>query len=178
MHQVLSRIGTLTAMSQVIVELMDSRVPRESVMNYDEGNGALNILLVENRHDRPGLVRRALINGNIAGRLHSVGDTAEALAYLRRDAPYFAAPRADFVLLGRCLTQDGGCDILNELERNAEFQATRLIVIDDGTSSTGDKEIWPDDCCGPKQVPLKDLAEEISRKEIGASSFVRKLMRL
>ena len=59
----------------------------------------IEILLVE---DNPGDVRltqEALNEGKIANRLNVVGDGEQAMAFLRQEGQYAAAPRPDLILL-------------------------------------------------------------------------------
>ena len=48
----------------------------------------VNILLVEDCPEQARHVRDALIRGKFKNRLHTVGDSIEAMAYLRRQTPY------------------------------------------------------------------------------------------
>jgi two-component system, chemotaxis family, response regulator Rcp1 len=61
---------------------------------------SLNILLAEDNLADARLVREVMREGKFLATLHHVEDGVEAMAFLRRQAPYQDAPRPDLVLAG------------------------------------------------------------------------------
>jgi len=57
------------------------------------------ILLVEDNPSDVELVREAIDHNKVCNELHVVTDGVEAMAFLRREGQYAAAPRPDLVLL-------------------------------------------------------------------------------
>ena len=95
------------------------------------------------------------------GRLHSVGSPFEAIAYLRRDAPYFAAPRPDVLLLGHALPESCGCDFESEVRKNPELRELRMFLIADDPTGSASVTSSPE-CCDLPSIRLADLAKIIA----------------
>jgi CheY-like chemotaxis protein len=96
------------------------------------------ILLVE---DNPGdvrLVREALAESGGSSRLHTVGDGAEALAFVRREGAYADAPRPDLILLDLNLPRVDGRQMLAEL---ADADGLRHIPVVVLTTSARDEDV-------------------------------------
>ncbi len=113
-----------------------------------------NILLVEQDPLLSSEVRSALTEAGVHGRLHRVAGADEAIAYLRRDAPYFAAPRPNVVLLGEGLRSDAVEQVMKEIRRNPCLQEVRLLEI-----VAEDAPTMPN---GSEQVRLEQLGSAIS----------------
>ena len=72
----------------------------------------VEILLVE---DNPGdmrLTKEALKEGKVYNNLHWANDGVEALAFLRREGKYSAAPAPDIILLDLNLPKKDGREVL------------------------------------------------------------------
>jgi chemotaxis family two-component system response regulator Rcp1 len=98
----------------------------------------IDILLVE---DNPGdvrLITETFQEGKISNRLSVVEDGVEALAFLRRQSPYDAAPRPDIILLDLSLPRKSGQELLAEIKQDPELKRTPVVVI---TSSEAEKDI-------------------------------------
>ena len=115
-----------------------------------------NFLLVERDSRHSDAVRQALIESGVAGRLHRVVGTAEAVAYLRRDAPYFAAPLPNFVLLGHGIRYCDSDSLIKEVRRNPRLQQVRVLEIVD-TVETYSRDEDDADC-----VQLAQLGDAVS----------------
>ena len=135
------------------------------MIDYEERT--VNVLLMEACPNRSSRVRQALTEGGVIGRLHRVGNPVEALAYLRRDAPYFAAPRPDVLLLGQAAPESCGCDFGAELRQDPELAELRMFLIADDSSDTPPPKAASEYCDLPT-VRLADLAKVISRLETRA----------
>ncbi len=98
----------------------------------------IRILLVE---DNPGdveLMRANLDMLKILHQLHVVGDGLEAMAFLRREAPWEDAPRPDLVLLDVNLPGKSGHEVLADMKRDPELRTIAVVVL---TSSEADEDI-------------------------------------
>jgi len=87
------------------------------------------ILLVE---DNPGdvrLVREALAESGGTSRLHTVGDGAEALAFVRREGEYADAPRPDLILLDLNLPRMDGREVLKAVKSDPETRDIPVIIL-------------------------------------------------
>ena len=83
-------------------------------MNTGELGRPVEILLVE---DNPGDIRlttEALRDGKMRNHLSVIEDGEEALAFLRRQGKYAAAPRPDLILLDLNLPKRDGLEVLAE----------------------------------------------------------------
>jgi two-component system, chemotaxis family, response regulator Rcp1 len=97
----------------------------------------MQILLIE---DNPGdvrLVEEALKQGQIRQRLTSVTDGLDALAFLRRQGTYSAAPRPDLIVLDLNLPRKDGREVLAEIKATPEL-STIPVVVFSGSHSESD----------------------------------------
>lgn len=102
------------------------------------GTHPIEILLVE---DNPGdvrLMRETFRDGKIRNRLSVASDGVEALAFLRREGKYHAAPRPDLILLDLSLPRKNGQEVLAEIKQDADLKRIPVCVI---TSSAAEKDI-------------------------------------
>lgn len=98
----------------------------------------IEVLLVE---DDPGdvlMTREAFEEHKVSNRLRVVSDGAEALAYLRRQAPYENAARPDLVLLDLNLPKRDGREVLSEIKADDELCRIPVVVL---TTSQADEDI-------------------------------------
>jgi CheY-like chemotaxis protein len=99
----------------------------------------LHVLLVE---DNPGdvrLMREALRNGGPSRKLNTVEDGEEALAYLRRQHPYGAAPKPDLIFLDLNLPKKDGREVLLEIKQDESLRRIPVIVL---TTSEAERDIF------------------------------------
>jgi CheY-like chemotaxis protein len=98
----------------------------------------VEILLIE---DNPGdvrLTRETLREGKVSTRLSVVSNGEEALAFLRRQGPYAAAPRPDLILLDLNLPRKGGREVLAEIKADEHLRRIPVVVL---TSSQAQPDI-------------------------------------
>jgi chemotaxis family two-component system response regulator Rcp1 len=98
----------------------------------------IEILLVE---DNPGdvrLTREALAEAKVRNNLAVTSDGVEALAYLRREAPYTDATRPDLVLLDLNLPRKDGREVLAEIKADPDLRRLPVVVL---TTSTAEQDI-------------------------------------
>jgi two-component system, chemotaxis family, response regulator Rcp1 len=99
---------------------------------------AIEILLVE---DSPGdvrLTREALRDARVLNRVSVVGDGLEALAFLRREGKYPAAPWPDLILLDLNLPRMDGREVLAEIKNDPRLRQIPVVVL---TTSQAERDI-------------------------------------
>jgi chemotaxis family two-component system response regulator Rcp1 len=98
----------------------------------------IEILLVE---DSPGdvlLTREALRDAKIRLNLQVAADGEEAMALLRREGKYAAAPRPDLVLLDLNLPKKDGREVLQEIKADANLAIIPVVIL---TTSASEVDI-------------------------------------
>jgi len=88
-----------------------------------------SILLVEDNPGDVNLVREALAESPLRARLQVARDGAEALALLRREAPYAEAARPDLILLDLNLPRKSGHEVLQEIRRDPALRRIPVVVL-------------------------------------------------
>ncbi len=123
----------------------------------------VNILLVEDCPEQVRHVRHALMRGKFKNRLHTVGDSIEAMAYLRRQAPYREAPEPGLILLDIDLPQQSVIDMLAELKSNANLRHIPVVILTDlGVAQDLPEQLFLSvDYCISKPVELPQLVDAI-----------------
>ena len=89
----------------------------------------IDILLVE---DNPGDVRlaqEALKESKIRNKLYVVDDGVEAMAFLRRQGKFSAAPRPDLILLDLNLPRKSGREVLAEVKTDGDLKRIPVVVL-------------------------------------------------
>lgn len=98
----------------------------------------IEVLLVE---DDPGdvlMTREAFAEHKVRNNLNVVSDGAEALAYVRREAPYTDAPRPDLVLLDLNLPRRDGREVLAEMKTDPALRDIPIVVL---TTSAAEADV-------------------------------------
>jgi CheY-like chemotaxis protein len=104
----------------------------------EETGRPLEVLLVE---DSPGDVRltqEAFREANGAIHLHVASDGVEAMAFLRRQGPHFAAPRPHLILLDLNLPKMGGREVLAHIKEDEELKTIPTVIL---TTSEAESDI-------------------------------------
>jgi chemotaxis family two-component system response regulator Rcp1 len=101
-------------------------------------NGPFVILLVEDNPADIELTRLALINGKVAHELCVARDGIEAMAFLKREAPFTQAPRPDIILLDLNLPRKDGREVLVEIKTDPALMRIPVIIL---TSSQAEEDI-------------------------------------
>lgn len=107
-------------------------------MTVSARTGPFDVLLVE---DDPGdvlMTREAFDDERINGRLHVVSDGVEAMAFLRREAPFGDAPSADLILLDLNLPRLNGIEVLAKVKSDADLRRIPVVVL---TTSDASEDI-------------------------------------
>lgn len=87
------------------------------------------VLLVEDDAARAGLLRHVMAGWVSPPRVQTVRTGKEALAYLRRDGAYAAAPRPHLVLLDLHLPGLDGRDVLRALKADPRLRRIPVVVM-------------------------------------------------
>ncbi len=132
-------------------------------MNLHEADSPVEILLVE---DNPGDVRltlEAMREGKVGNHISVVMDGVEAMAFLRREAPYAAAPRPDLILLDLNLPRKGGREVLAEIKSDDCLKSIPVVIL---TTSQAEQDILMTyelhaNCFITKPVQLEDFLKVI-----------------
>ena len=98
----------------------------------------VEILLVE---DNPGdvrLTREALREGKVHNNLHVANDGVEALAFLRKEAPFPDATRPDVILLDLNLPRKNGREVLAEIKSDPDLRRIPVVIL---TTSQAEEDI-------------------------------------
>jgi two-component system, chemotaxis family, response regulator Rcp1 len=98
----------------------------------------VEILLVE---DSPGdvrLTKEALREGKVRNNLSVVTDGVEALACLRREGRYAAAPRPDVILLDLNLPKKDGREMLAEVKADERLRRIPVVIL---TTSRDEQDV-------------------------------------
>ena len=96
------------------------------------------ILLVEDSPSDAELTRTAIQEGKIDNNLHHVKDGVEALAFLRREGQYTAAPRPDLILLDLNLPKKSGLEVLRDIRSDPQLHSLVVVIL---TTSRDEKDV-------------------------------------
>ena len=98
----------------------------------------IDILIVEDSPTDVMLMREALENAKVLTTLHVVDDGVEAMAFLRREAKYAAAPRPDLILLDLNMPRKNGQEVLAEIKSDERLKAIPVVIL---TTSKSDIDV-------------------------------------
>jgi chemotaxis family two-component system response regulator Rcp1 len=125
------------------------------------------ILLVEDDPADVELTQYTIAKSKVLIDLHVVGDGVEALAFLRREGKYPAAPRPDLILLDLNMPRMDGRNFLSELRADSTIKAIPVVVL---TTSQTDEDIFKSyqlgaNCYITKPVGLAEFAKVVDAVE-------------
>ena len=96
------------------------------------------ILLVEDNPGDARLTMEALREGKLRNNLYHVKDGVEAMAFLKREEPFAAAPMPDLILLDLNLPRKDGREVLNEIRQDRRLELIPVVVL---TTSEAEQDI-------------------------------------
>lgn len=99
---------------------------------------SIEILLIE---DSPGDVRltqEVFREGRVRNHLSVVGDGVQALAFLRKQAPYLQAPCPDLILLDLNLPKKDGRTVLEEIKADEKLKRIPVVIL---TTSSAEEDV-------------------------------------
>lgn len=89
----------------------------------------VRFLLAEDDEDHADLVARAMRDNRISNHLVHVTDGEQALAYLRKQAPYTDAVRPDIVLLDLKMPKVDGHQVLEALKNDDDLKSIPTVIL-------------------------------------------------
>ena len=98
----------------------------------------VEILLVEDNADDADFTVEALQESQLPTNVHVAEDGVEALAFLRREGEYAAAPRPDLILLDLSMPRKNGFEVLDEVKADPSLRRIPIVVL---TTSRAEKDI-------------------------------------
>ena len=99
---------------------------------------AIEILLVEDNAGDVRLAVEALKEGEWPNNLSVARDGVAAMAFLRKDGVYAAAPRPDLILLDLNLPKKDGREVLAEIKSDAALRRIPVVIL---TTSAAERDI-------------------------------------
>lgn len=140
-------------------------------MNPSSTINPFEVLLVEDSDADVLMTREALEHAKVLVNLHVVGDGVEALAFLRREGPYAAAPRPSLILLDLNLPRKDGREVLAEIKGDAVLRPIPVVIL---TTSSAEEDILRAyglnaNCYVTKPVDFESLAKVV--RSIGGFWF-------
>ena len=127
----------------------------------------LDILVVDDNEDDVLLLQESLREVPAVKLLHSARDGQEAMAYLRREGPYAAAPRPGLVLLDINMPKMNGFEVLNQMKGDPHLRAIPVVML---TTSNRDADIETAYSCGACSFVTKPVS--FDRLKLMAGHFV------
>jgi two-component system response regulator len=107
-------------------------------MSIEGEERAMDILLVEDSPTDVLMMQAALEEATEANTLHVVEDGVQALAFLRREAPYAEAPRPDLIVLDLNLPRKNGREVLAEIKADVQLRLIPVVIL---TSSQAEDDV-------------------------------------
>ena len=98
----------------------------------------IELLLVEDSPADVLMTKEGLARAKVHNNLNVVRDGVEALAFLRREAPYAAAIRPDLILLDLNLPRKDGREVLAEIKADAALCTIPVVIL---TTSQAEEDI-------------------------------------
>src|SRR5437764_1054563 len=89
---------------------------QEGIISAITSSRPIEILLVEDSASDAMLTEEALEHAKVRNNLHLVKDGVEAMAFLRQEGRYAAAPRPDLILLDLNMPRKDGGEVLAEVK--------------------------------------------------------------
>ncbi len=98
----------------------------------------IEILLVEDSPDDAEMTIDALRDGRLRNRITHVEDGIEAMAFLRRQGRFAAAPRPDLILLDLHMPRMNGREVLAEVKEDHDLRRIPVVMM---TQSKDEQDI-------------------------------------
>jgi CheY-like chemotaxis protein len=92
------------------------------------------ILLIEDNPADVDLLRRAFKSARLECELTLMEDGAEAMAFIRGQGPYAAAPPPDLVVLDLNLPKNDGVEVLQAMRASPQFSSVPVAILSSSSS--------------------------------------------
>lgn len=89
----------------------------------------IEILLVEDNEDDIVIIQEAFADARLVNVMYTVCDGEEALAYLRQEGKYSAAPVPGLVLLDINMPKKNGFEVMEEMKRDTKLRSLPVIML-------------------------------------------------
>jgi CheY-like chemotaxis protein len=127
----------------------------------------IEILLVEDNPDDATLTTETLQEGRIRNHVSLVEDGVEAMAFLRHEGAYAAAPRPDLILLDLQLPRKNGREVLAEIKGDPQLKRIPVVVM---TTSCAERDIFESynlhaNCYVTKPIDLDEFIGAVRKIE-------------
>jgi CheY-like chemotaxis protein len=123
------------------------------------GSSPIAILLVEDSEADIELTLRGLARAKLQNRIWTVRDGAQALAFLRREAPHAEAPRPDLVLLDLNLPKLDGREVLARIRADPRLRELPVVVLTASDSEQEHRAVGAADAFMTKPVDFQQVAK-------------------
>jgi CheY-like chemotaxis protein len=114
----------------------------------------LDILVVDDNDDDVVLLRESLRDQPAARLLGVARDGEEALAFLRREGDYTAAPRPGLVLLDINMPRKNGFEVLSEMKEDPLLRGIPVIVLTTSRRDADVREAYTGGACSFVSKPV------------------------
>ena len=118
----------------------------------------ITILMVEDSEEDIELTLRGLERAKLQNRIWTVRDGVQALAFLRREAPYQDAPRPDLILLDLNLPKLDGREALARMREDPRLRELPVVVLTASDSEQERSTVRAADAFMTKPVDFQQLA--------------------
>ena len=118
----------------------------------------ITILMVEDSEEDIELTLRGLERAKLQNRIWTVRDGVQALAFLRREAPYQDAPRPDLILLDLNLPKLDGREVLARMREDPRLRELPVVVLTASDSEQERSTVRAADAFMTKPVDFQQLA--------------------
>ena len=102
---------------------------RQSIFGRSIVGRAMEILLIEDDLVDARAAMQVLDRGHVRCRVSLVRDGEEAMAFIHRKGIFAKVPRPDLILLDVQLPKKSGCDVLKEVQADAELNKIPVVVM-------------------------------------------------
>jgi two-component system, chemotaxis family, response regulator Rcp1 len=107
-------------------------------MNRRKSNRPVEILLVEDSPTDVLMAQEALAEAKVLNNLNVVDNGVEAMAFLRHEGQYAAAPRSDLILLDLNLPKKDGREVLAEIKTDESLRLIPVVIL---TTSRDEQDV-------------------------------------
>lgn len=128
----------------------------------------LHILVVDDNEDDVILLEESLRDQPAVQVLHVVRDGEEAMAYLRREGEFCAAPRPGLVLLDINMPRKNGFEVLSEMKDDPALRSIPVVMLTTSRRDADVLEAYSGGACSFVSKPVS-----FDRLKLMAGHFVR-----
>ena len=108
-------------------------------MKHQQTARLIEVLMVEDNPDDVFLTKESLKETKLHVNLSVVQDGVEAMAFLRQEGEYAAAPRPDLILLDLNMPKKDGREVLAEIKADDDLKIIPVVIL---TTSQAEEDIF------------------------------------